>query len=188
MEKEKSKSILDSLSYFTPFSVDIFNHDHPDHIREYMSKFQSAHMKIKDILFDFSTAEFIQDKLVPHHGLDLNQGKEINRVIRDVLLAHTFIGDMIGEVQAKLAVQENMAKNITSMIVSELFAPAIEEIKKMQEEKFNHRLKTVPNQENKPKEEIQFKPEEPTQKKVFSNPAASLDVNRNNILDLRNRG
>lgn len=167
-ENNTIKTLLDEMVYFTPYSVDIFQYNRPEELKQYMDKFGLTTDKIKGLLFDSSTAEFIQDKLVPSFNLNIGQGKEITRIIRDTLLADVFMGDMAREIQKRLQVDQNKASQIGQMILSELFAPAMEEIKTIHRQKFGERQAT----------------ERP---RIFSNPAVNLDINKNNILDLRNR-
>ena len=204
-EDQQNTTSSEEFTYFTPYSVDIFSFDNPVDIQNYISRFKSASGTVRDLIFNPSTADFIQEDLVPKFNLNTEQGKEVTRIIRDILLADIFIGDVIGAIQTRLKVDQNTASSITSMLISDLFAPVIEEIKSMHKEKFGDRLRSIPKPTSevntsltsevtrqeplKPmslKPEIQFKPREaPT--RTFSNPAANLDLNEHNILDLRNK-
>ncbi len=190
MDEFQNKKIIDEFTYFTPYSVDVFNYDQPAKLEEYMSKFRDLAGKIKDIAFDFSTAEFVQDNLVPNFNLQPEQGREVTRIIRDILLSSTFIGDMPKEIQSKLNVDQNTANQITSKIVSELFALAIEEIKQAQATAFPNRVASAQPTENRPISptvDLRNPPQTQLPKDAIYNPAASLDVNKNNVLDLRNK-
>lgn len=178
MDDNTSKKLMDDIVYFTPYSVDIFQYDNPADIERYMKKFTRLNEKIKNIIFDYSSAEFIQDRLVPTFDLSNEQAKEATRIIRDVLITYLFIGDMGREISHRLNIDQSTADKMSAMIISDLFTPAIEDIKKEQNAAFMGRTGERPIAPKSPPRPAQF---------TIPNPAASLDVNRNNLLDLRNK-
>src|SRR3989338_3520875 len=188
MEENQQQPVAEEFTYFTPYSVDVFNFDNPVDIKVYMDKFKYVGGATKDLIFNSSTADFIQEELVPKFNLNKEQGREITRIIRDVLLADIFIGDKVSEIQKRLEINEGKAKQIASMIVTDLFTPALGEIKATHSARFGHRL-GVPIQDKRAAEStpapIQARPGPPP--KTFSNPAVNLDVNKSNVLDLRNK-
>lgn len=161
-----------------------------------MDKFKNLSDNIKNIVFDFSTAEFIQDSLAPTFNLSAEQGKEITRIIRDVLLCYVFIIDMNKEIQNRLNVNPDTANQMASLIISKLFISAIDDIKKEQAAAFPDRIKTGQQTVSEsvrptvnPRGGLPGMPATPDQtpKNTFSNPAASLNMDKNNVLDLRNK-
>lgn len=213
MNKYSQKTILDEYKYFTPYSIDIFDFSTIEGVKKYLAKFQHLSEKIENLIFDFSSAEFIQDSLAPTFNLSVEQGKEITRIIRDVLLCYVFIIDMNKEIQNRLNVNPDTADQIASLIISKLFISAIDDIKKEQTAAFPNRIKTGQQTSNEPvrptvnsRGELPGMPVAPSQapKNTFSNPAANLDMNperdressqrasvsygmnKNNVLDLRN--
>ncbi|GEM_PF-2344945 len=181
MDNELQTTVLDGFTYFTPYSVDIFNFDNHADIKNYMEKFRFVSGNTRDIIFNPATADFIQEELVPSFNLNLDQGKEITRIIRDVLLTEIFIGDMTGEISKRLKIDQGLATQVGSKVVSELFAPAIEEIKEAHSGKFANRLGSM-----RGRTPAQTPPQD-TPKKTIFNPAASLNlgVNDKNVLNLR---
>lgn len=155
--------------YETPYVAGLndIGEDVPS-LDKFMLKISQLPLGAKKVFHDFSTAEFIEEKLSLAFNFSTNQKNKITRIVRDILLAQIFIGDMPKEISSRLNVNLETANNIASMILSELFAPAIEDIKKEQTAAFPNRL-TSPA------------------KNVVPNPAVNLDVNKNNVLDLRNK-
>lgn len=180
MEEDQTKSLLDDFTYFTPYSVDVFSFTNPVDLETYMRRFRSLSEPIKKIAFDPAVADYIQEKLVPNFGLNVEQGKELTRVIRDILLADVFVRDVVAEIQNRLRVDPNISNQIASMVIDELFAPAMGEIKEIHRQKFGDR-QSQSQPQTRPQQQSQQPP------RTFSNPAASLDINENNVLDLRNK-
>lgn len=95
---------------------------------------------VQNIFRSFSTAEFIVDKLGQTFNLNAGQTTELTRITRDILLADAFWGDFPALVSSKLGVDVNTANQIVKTITEELFAPALDEIKTMQRNKFGDRI------------------------------------------------
>ena len=105
----------------------------------FANKFIKLPINVKDVINSATTdyyLEFICKKL----GLDQNQSSDLSRIVRDILLADAFLGDFPSLISSKLGIEINTASQIAQKIVSELFAPAIEDIKNMQREKFKDRI------------------------------------------------
>lgn len=121
--------------YPTPYDVDIGSLNHND-LEEFISRTLMLSQTLDRVLTNFSTAEFIEEKLGTVFKLNSNQKRDVVRIIRDVILTDIYIGDMPAQISSKLGVDQNMALEIARAIVSQLFAPVIEEIKKLQLQKF----------------------------------------------------
>ncbi len=154
-------------TYATPFDVDLSTPKSEKFFEAYTIKVTSLPELIKNILMDSSTAEFIEENLGPNFNLTPEQKIEITRIIRDVLLGDLFIGEMLQNISDRMKLLPDEARKLGNLIVSELFGPAIEDIKKMQIEKFPEKI-------NRPI------PEKPDLK-------IEPDINKNNIVDLRNK-
>lgn len=105
----------------------------------FANKFLRLPVSAKDVMVSGTTADYlrvISGKL----GLNQNQSSDLSRIIRDILLADAFLGDFPSLISSKLGVDMNTASQIANKIVNELFAPAIEDIKNMQREKFKDRI------------------------------------------------
>jgi len=154
--------------YATPFNVDLSNLEFKKNFTEYFKRVSSLSGPIKDLMANPSTADFIEENLGPSFGLTPEQKTEITRIIRDVLLGDLFIGEMTQEISSRTRLAPDEAKKNVNLIISELFQPAIEDIKKLQAQKFPEKI-------NKPavseKPDLKIEP----------------DINRNNIVDLRNK-
>jgi len=161
--------------YFTPFDVD-------RHLAEYSSTsfFQrvgSLPDSLKDIMANPSTAEFIEEKLGTEFSMNYVQKIEVTRIIRDVLLGDISINAMASKISENLEIDSTVAYQIQSKIVNELFGPAIEDIKKLQTERF-------PEKPDRP-----VAPMRPQTQKITEGSDLKIDpdINRNNVVDLRNK-
>lgn len=163
-------NILDkqnNSSHATPFNVDLFGSKPKNFFTEYTMRVLSLPESLKNILMDPSTADFIEDNLGSSFNLTPEQKIEITRIIRDVLLGDLFIGDMVQNISDRMNLVLDEAKKIGNLIVSELFRPAIEDIKKIQAERFPEKI----NRPIHEKPDLKIEPE----------------INKNNIVDLRNK-
>ena len=126
--------------YFTPYRAGIVEFRDKNDFINYNTKFNFISVPVRKVIFDFSTAEFIEEKLGTKFGLDEIQKKEIANLIREVLLGNIFIGDFTKSIQEKLNLDEGKSKDIASMIVGELLSPALESVKAVQRAKFPERI------------------------------------------------
>ncbi len=138
-------------------------------------RFQDKIEIISEVLFALlvteETSEFIKSLTQKYVQLSV-QGPDIARIIRDVVLADVYIGDMPAQISSKLGVEQNTALEISRAIVSQLFAPVIDDIKKLQLQKFGKLPgPSTPQQSSAPR---------PV-------PGADLPETGGNIIDLRNK-
>ena len=126
--------------YFTPYTAGVFHLTNKNDLITYDSKFDFLSPSVERILFDFSTAEFIEENLGTRFNLAKEQKKEMANIIRDVLLGNIFIGDLVKAVQLKITVDQPKASEVVSSIVSELFPSIVESIKRIQRTKFPEKI------------------------------------------------
>lgn len=148
---------IDINSYRTPYNIDIdrlsgFKFD------GYISKVSELPSKIKTVLTDFSTAEFVEEKLGLQFNLSGLQKAETTRIIRDIILNDLNISDMVNTIASKLQIAPQMAKDVTNQIISQLFVPVMEEIKQIQRQKFEDQLQTV-NSSRQPESQPEVEPQ-----------------------------
>lgn len=105
---------------------------------------------VQSIFRNFSTAEFLVDKLAPSFGLDVDQTAELTSILRDVLLADLFWGDFAKTISARLQVDPDTASQIVKAVTDGLLTPALEDIKAMQREKFRDRIPQSDSQTQQP--------------------------------------
>lgn len=135
-----SPNNLPTSDIYSPYAVDLnlLAPDSPDWT-SYLAKISSLPEKIRGILFDSETVEFFLN-LAEAEDLTDGQSVELSRLVKDILVGDLFIGDMAQMIFDRLHVPPVNAKEISSKIISELFAPALEDIKVMQREKFAGRV------------------------------------------------
>lgn len=166
----------ENSSYATPFNVDFFGSKPKNFFAEYTMRVLSLPESIKNILMDSSTAEFIEDGLGPNFNLNRIQITEITRIIRDILLGDLSLNDTTSTISQNLKVSPTVANQIQNKIMNDLFGPAVEDIKKIQKEK-------PPQSQYIPRPAPSRPPVAPERPDLKIEP----DINRNNIVDLRNK-
>ncbi len=98
-------------------------------------KIENLPPTLANLLADNKTSDFVESLSQKYIQLSA-RGTDIARIVRDVILADIYIGDMPAQISSKLGVDQNMALEIARVIVSQLFASVIEDIKKLQLQKF----------------------------------------------------
>jgi len=156
---QQQDNILGGQLYTTPFNVDLFEVKSEDYFTAYTKMVLTLPESIRSILMDSSTAEFIEENLGPSFGLNKESKIEITRIIRDILLGDVSLNSMPSLISSKLNTDQNTSVQIANKIVNDLFGPAIEDIKKLQAPKISE------------KPDLKIDP----------------SINRNNIVDLRNK-
>ena len=137
----------------------------------FQDKIDTLPENLYGLLADERTADFIGSLTRSHAQLNV-RGSDIARIIRDVVLADIYIGDMPAQISSKLGVDQNIALEIARTIVSQLFAPVIDDIKKLQLQKFGKLPgPSMPQQSSAPR---------PV-------PGADLPETGGNIIDLRSK-
>lgn len=165
---------LDSKEYrqYSPYYVDAkITGSTLDSYEQFINKIYSLPENIQTFFLNSSKmAEFIKDTLVKNNLTEEN-GKELARVIRDLLFADFYLGDVVNQIRQRVGVDDQKSKTIAGLIVTELFAPILNDLKKMHAEKFAGAVK-----EQEVKNEPSLQPPIPTQ------PPAEDE----SIIDLRN--
>ncbi len=125
---------LEKYFQFSPFFIDSTSMS--DLAWEKLQdKIDSLPQSLANLLTNNKTSEFIE-ALTQKYAQFNTQGPDIARIIRDVVIADIYIGDMPAQISSKLGVDQNTSLEIARAIVSQLFAPVIEDIKKLQLQKF----------------------------------------------------
>lgn len=168
MDTSDQKNNLIPPPYSTPFNVDFFLHKSKGEFADCVKRVLSLPKLIQNISTDPSTAEFIEEGLGQTYELNAEQKAELTRIIRDILLADVFLGDFPMIISQKLNIDTGTASQIAQKIVNELFAPAVEDIKKMQRERFADRI-------------AQTRTSQPQQT------PQNTDTEQGNVINLRNR-
>lgn len=150
--------------------VDLYSMKNRDNIESYMNRVRNLPESIKQTLTDSATADYIIETIAPHFSLEEEQVTELTRIIRDILLGDLFIGDMSTNISQKLNVDQQVTQQIQEKMINDLFANAIEDIKKIQREKFPDRVGQRSGTSS---------PQPPNMKNI-------PPVNQSNIIDLRN--
>ena len=151
-----------NTNIYSPYYVDSDNQRDLDILLE---RTFSLGDSSRHVLLSADTPCFIQT-LGLIFDLSENQSSNLSRIVRDIILGDTFIGNMTTEIEKRLNLPPETAQQIRNKIINELFAPAIEDIKKVQREKFANK---IGNQLQTPA------PKPPT------------DINPGNVVNLRDK-
>ncbi len=174
---DQQENIPEDSMYATPYNVDLFLPKSKNFFTEYTTRVLSLPEPVRNVLMDFSTAEFIEETLRPNFNLTTEQITEVTRVIRDVLLGDVSLNSMPDLISSKLNTNQDISVQIANKIINGLFSPAIEDITKLQTQKFPEKI-GKPNMPLRP--QAPRIPERPDLK-------IEPDINRGNIIDLRNK-
>lgn len=121
---------------FSPIEVDNDTLLLDDEKHEFFySKINSLPQNIQDLLFSLDTEEKLKNISVQLR-LNQKQTTELTRLVRDIIIKDAYLGDILKETQKRLSLDETAARDIANRIISEIFSPAIEDIKKLHIEKF----------------------------------------------------
>ena len=87
----------------------------------FFEKLNNLPPNIKDLfLGDFETAKFIK-RVITDNSLDEKRGEELARVVKDLLFADLYLGNVVNAIKDRLGIDEQKAKTIAGLIVIELF-------------------------------------------------------------------
>lgn len=131
---------LQKYFQFTPLFVDSVLMSDLDWERLNM-KIDKLPQTLADFLVDAGIPEFI-DLLTQKYIRLSVRGPDVARLIRDVVIGDIFIGDMPQELSRRLGIDPATAREIANQIVSQLFTPILEDLKKVHNERYPGRLPT----------------------------------------------
>lgn len=153
--------------------------------KNFQNKINRMPESLYNFLIDVKTAEFIGSISQKYIQLSV-QGPDVARLIRDIVIGDIFIGDMPKAIAERLGVDQTLARDVANQIVSQLFTPVIEDIKKVQNERYPGRLPSV--QRPASSEQMQTQPPAlPPQVKPAEKhyQGEELPESGGNIIDLR---
>lgn len=150
---------------YDPIEVDgDYFSQHEAEQNQFYAKIRTIPEAVSNILFGVDTPEIIE-KICRDYQLNDERSKELSRLIRKVLVVELYLGNIVSEIAKQLSTEQNLAKEIANRLVAELFAPALEDIKRLHMEKFAPSPKTMGDTAAKSQE----------------------NINPNNVLDLRDK-
>lgn len=159
----------------------------PDAWGDFYTKIKLLPESVVAVLFDEDTSNLLE-KMCLGFNLSPEQSASLSRLVRAVLIADFYIGDMPTEITKRLGVDQNTGREIANQIVSLLFADSIEDIKKVQAAKFPDRVaqKRTPPPPTTPQPRQNFSPQN-LGGQAKSVPGAELPETGGNIIDLRSK-
>ncbi|KKU55534.1 MAG: hypothetical protein UX77_C0010G0025 [Parcubacteria group bacterium GW2011_GWA1_47_11] len=158
---------MENKNYFTPYALKLLTLKEVGRVKIYMEYVVKLPDTVKSILTASETADYLEDTLGPAYQLSENQIVALTAIIHDILCGQVS-GNLEETVAQKLTVDGTTANRLLNQLAKELLAPAIEDIKKVRQEKFPDRIRES----------------EPAQSPGSSPP---IPVNQNNIVNLRDK-
>lgn len=161
------------MNIYSPYEIDIEKLSSvPAEWEVFTQKFVGLPGNVKEMMLLIAPG-FIWT-LAQEQNLVDSQSADISRIVRDIILGDLFAGDMTRTISDKLGTDQQTAQQIRDKIVKELFAPTIEDIKKIQREKFPERVGQG---------SANAMPQPPTPPQIKNAPP----VNQSNVINLRNQ-
>jgi len=103
---------------------------------------------LRTFLLAPETAEQIV-QVATSFGLHENQMGALARIVRQIVTGHLFIKDLPAALIKNLVLEKEGATAITAEIIKTLFASVLDDIKRVQQERFADRLHELAQQKNK---------------------------------------
>ena len=175
--------LLQKYFKFSPFFVDSASMPDLDWER-LQNKIDQLPPTLVNLLTDNKTSQFVETLAQKYIQLSV-QGPDVARLIRDVVIGDIFIGDMPKEISNRLGVDQALAREVANLIVSQIFTPVLEDIKKVQAEKFPGRLPAKPQRKDIGSR-VQDTGEQTHQQHTGHYQGEELPESGGNIIDLRN--
>lgn len=105
----------------------------------FLKVFDGLPQKIKELLISMDVTEQIMNTGTSF-DLDESDIESVSFMVRKIAAGEIFIGDAEVFISDGLEITRERAKNLLGLIVNEVFAPSLEDIKKVQTEKFPQRF------------------------------------------------
>ena len=103
------------------------------------NKVESLPSALKDAILSLKAAEVIES-VGSSNGLKDEQIEELSKITRDVIIAKLFIGDMPSQIAVQVGVDSIKARDIANKIVNQLFVPVLEDLKRVQKDRFGNKM------------------------------------------------
>ena len=121
---------------FDPVKVDaLYFAQHEEEQEQFYQQLNTLPGSIVGVLFGTETATIIE-KISQEKKLNQRQSEELSRLIRKILTAKVYLGNIVQELKNRLPVTEETAKELANDLISQLFDESLEDIKKLHIEKF----------------------------------------------------
>ncbi len=171
-EYEKDPSFNPGMDFdlYSPFRVDSVNKA-PSEQDSFLQRVDSLPTSIKNLVTNIDTVEKIIS-YVEDFDLDEEQTSSLSKIVQKVSLGEIPITRLAVVINGDLGIDR--AQELAEKMVRDLFATTIEDIKKIQHEKFPDRMSGSQGSVPKPSNQT-------------LTPPAPPGINQNNVVDLRNK-
>lgn len=125
---------------YNPVKVGYLFKESSDVIEAFYARVEKLPKVIGDVLFALATPQKIE-QICQKFQLTENQSMYLSRIVRDVMIAKIYFGDLVEKIKSELDMPDILARKLANILVEELFRPAMEEMKKLQIEAFSDKIK-----------------------------------------------
>lgn len=148
----------------------------------FLKSFDGLPQKIKDLMASMEMAEKIMNIGITF-GLDEFDTEAVSLAVRKIATGDIFVGNGADFIANETELPKERAKSLVSLIINEVLAPALDDIKKIQAQKFPEKVARTSETAKSftPIRSAPFNPSERPDLKI------EPEINKNNIVDLRNR-
>lgn len=175
LEQDPNSNLGMNFDFYSPFRVDAKNTSEASW-EIFLQKVNNLSIPVKSVLTGEDTVEFIITLAEDLEFTD-EQSANFSRILRDVLVGDLLINNLAITLSKKLDLNQDMAKRIYDHITNNLLNPIAEDIKKLQTNKYPG---GTSNPTISPRAQPPRVPERPDLK-------IEPEINRNNVVDLRNK-
>src|SRR3989344_314377 len=128
----------DQYIQFSPYFAQL-DIDKAEDRAEFLKLFETLPKTVKELLVSMETAEKIIN-IGKTFMLDEFDTEALSFAVRKIVTGEVFIGDGAEFVASEAGLPPERARNLISLMVNEIFHPALEDIKKIQTAKFPGRF------------------------------------------------
>jgi hypothetical protein len=129
--------------YINPF--DLYPDSEFSSPEEYMQYVSTLPATVREVLTSDKTGEFIGTKIKSDFNLNDAQVTQVTAIIRDVLLANLMLKDFVEAIKVEVPLEEKKAIDLANLAVSQLFNPAINELKELHKREIDNISKGIVN-------------------------------------------
>lgn len=108
-----------------------------------LNKFMDQMLELPENLYDFvftsKMPHILKDKIAASFQLSQEQSQKLAIVLMKIIVAQTYLGHIVEEIQKQLNIDQEKAKQIANAVIKEILLPIWEELKKLHLEKFGQK-------------------------------------------------
>jgi len=144
---------FNEINIYDPFNAYLASiGDDRFRLNKFMDKVFDLPEKIYDFTFTSDMPHILKDKIVGPFQLNQEQGKKLAMLLMEIITADVYLGNIVAEVQKRLNISQEKAKEIANVIAKEIFPSVWEDLKKIHVERFKPKIKPQAQEQEKTEE------------------------------------